>query len=90
MKPGDLVTLKIIPNHHRDCCRIFNIPNSMEKLESGWIYSTFVDKLFTGEVGVVVELRSDLHKVRILSPRGILGWCTEDNLVEIGNEIETG
>ena len=77
MKPGDLTIGKKIPRNLGKCYRIYNVigidPTRM-------IYPEVVDKLYHGELAFVIETCDEKKRVRILTPRGIIGWILVDLL----------
>jgi hypothetical protein len=73
LRPGDLVTNAVVENHGGRCHRLYDMLPEQQVIEVGRIVlSRVIDKLWHGEVGLVVEVSGD--RVLVLTSRGKQGW----------------
>ena len=77
---GKLVTPRKIKNHTGNCYRLYSLTNLILR-GSEFKYPTLVDKLFYDEIGLILSLDEESFKFLVLSPRGISGWCSCENLI---------
>jgi len=92
VKVGDAVQLRHVPGHPNRCLRIFDVPKDFipdvgkaqksglkrSDIQQELRFRKVIDKLWAGEIGVVLEFQDDL--VRILTPRGVPGWLNPEGL----------
>ena len=79
-----LVTPLPIPNNSGSCYRVYNVNKYAKEVDVQVFLSTrMVDKLYHNELAILLEVSSDGVGSRILTPRGIAGWCRTDNLKTI-------
>ena len=70
-----------IPNNDGRCYRIYNYNKYAKEIDVHTLLATrMVDKLYHGEVAVLLETSEGDDGCRILTPRGIAGWCRNGNL----------
>lgn len=70
---GELIVTRPIPNHGGQAYRVHNLNPRRGGTET-WLRYRMVDKLWHGEVAVVLEVDRVHGYVRICTPRGVEGW----------------
>lgn len=83
MKPGSMITTKPIQNNGGTCFRVRDMPKNFEWRGDAVVAAQIVDKLFHGEVGMLVEISEEGRYARIVTPRGIVGWIKVENIGEV-------
>ena len=79
-----LVTPLPIPNNSGSCYRVYNVNKYAKEIDAQTFLATrLVDKLYHGEVAVLLEISEGDGSCRVLTPRGIAGWCRIINLRSI-------
>ena len=74
MKAGDLVWVVVPRNHSSPCHRLYDIPEAVIPHDGigKFMFPQVVDKLWTGEPGVVLCVSGS--KAHVLTPRARAGW----------------
>lgn len=87
MKPGDLVTPKIVPNHGGKSLRIYDLPSIEIPTGGSTKFSdvkvpSVTEKLFLGQTAVIIEVNNEFDPplVKVITPSGRIGWMKSHTL----------
>ena len=78
-KPGDSVRILTLKNHPTNQHRIYDFPEKIRWVGESIVPRSFIGKISSGSIGVVIEIKEDQCKVLFFGGE-VFGWVSENHL----------